>query len=182
MMECSTSLQNILCLEELVPKMEYWWTYRLVQFLATVTSAVMNVDIYLCGGLTRWPKSGIGSYSPTFSCFSRNLHADDLHHGSHPQWIRILFYHISTTTSYHLFFFFSLMITFPNEVRWNHKAVFKLCMRATVPTLTTCRSWFSHFTMWVPGIEFQWSGLVASTFTLQVIPPALKEFLFLFPW
>lgn len=55
--------------------------------LATVTSAAMNVDIYLCGGLTRWPKSGRGSYSPTFSCFSGNLHADDLNHGSHLQWI-----------------------------------------------------------------------------------------------
>lgn len=53
--------------------------------LATVTSAAMNVDIYLCGGLTRWPKSGIGSYSPTFSCFSGNLHADDL---NHLQWIQ----------------------------------------------------------------------------------------------
>jgi hypothetical protein len=29
----------------------------------------------------------------------------------------------------------------------------------------TCRSWFSFFTVWVPGIELRLPDLVASTFT-----------------
>lgn len=140
----------------------------------------MNVDIYLCGVLTRWPKSGMGSQSSsTFSRLLGNLLAD-LHHGSHQQWISFLFDHIFTAICYHCLFVF-LMITILAEGRWTLKAVFKCCVCVCHSAHSdTSQASVLSFHHGSPGIEFQGSGSAVNPFTLQAVSAALKEVYFYF--